>query len=320
MPEESFLLRYFAMVQYDAVLKKFLWNLLYKAKSVKVYFSREICYNFFMSDEVVEKLKELGLNSYEAKVYLALLKKYPSTGYEVAKLADIPQSRAYDTLKSLEIAGIAVSSGTKPETYTPIKPKELTKRYRRKITSTLDFLEKKLPNVKSDHTEPIMTVTGTIPIMDKAVEIITNAQKEIYMEIWAKDFKQLESALRDAYDRGLDIKIVGYDTLQTVAGTVFQHASGREIEYSLGGRMIFIAADNAEGLFGKTENTKHNDAQVIWTKNEDIVFLLKEFIVHDMYLIDIQQQFPEQLKYFYGAGMKRLKEKVLTSSSKYKIH
>ena len=66
------------MVQYDAVLKKFLWNLLYKAKSVKVYFSREICYNFFMSDEVVEKLKELGLNSYEAKVYLALLKKYPS--------------------------------------------------------------------------------------------------------------------------------------------------------------------------------------------------------------------------------------------------
>ena len=155
---------------------------------------------------------------------------------------------------------------------------------------------------------------------DDKKRIQNNAEKEIYMEIWAKDFKQLESALRDAYDRGLDIKIVGYDTLQTVAGTVFQHASGREIEYSLGGRMIFIAADNAEGLFGKTENTKHNDAQVIWTKNEDIVFLLKEFIVHDMYLIDIQQQFPEQLKYFYGAGMKRLKEKVLTSSSKYKIH
>ena len=273
MPEESFLLRYFAMVQYDAVLKKFLWNLLYKAKSVKVYFSREICYNFFMSDEVVEKLKELGLNSYEAKVYLALL-----------------------------------------------KPKELTKRYRRKITSTLDFLEKKLPNVKSDHTEPILTVSGNIPIMDKVIEVISNAQKEIYMEIWAKDFKQLEPVLMDAYNRGLDIKIVGYDTLQTVIGTVFQHASGREIEYSVGGRMIFIAADNTEGLFGKTDNTKHEDAQVIWTKNEDVVFLIKEFIVHDMYLIDIQHQFPEQLKYFYGAGLKRLKEKVMTNTSKYKIH
>ena len=117
----------------------------------------------------MEKLKELGLNSYEAKVYLALLKKYPATGYEVAKLADIPQSRAYDTLKALEVDGIAISSGTKPETYTPIKPKELTKRFKRKISSTLDFLEKKLPNVKSDHTEPILTVNGNLPIMDKII-------------------------------------------------------------------------------------------------------------------------------------------------------
>ena len=54
--------------------------------------------------------------------------------------------------------------------------------------------------------------------------------------------------------------------------------------------------------------------------NKDIVFLMKEFIVHDMYLIDIEEQFPEQLKYFYGKGWKKLKDKVLSSSSIYKIH
>jgi acetylornithine deacetylase/succinyl-diaminopimelate desuccinylase-like protein len=52
--------------------------------------------------DLVEKLKEIGFNSYEAKVYIALLKKYPATGYEVAKLANIPQARTYDTLKVLE--------------------------------------------------------------------------------------------------------------------------------------------------------------------------------------------------------------------------
>ena len=52
--------------------------------------------------ELIEKLKEIGLNTYEAKVYVALLKKYPATGYEVSKLANIPQSRTYDTLKVLE--------------------------------------------------------------------------------------------------------------------------------------------------------------------------------------------------------------------------
>ena len=75
-------------------------------------------------DEIVEKLKELGLNEYQSKVYIALLKKYPATGYEISKLANIPQSRTYDTLKALESLHIVIPSGTKPLTYTPIKPKE----------------------------------------------------------------------------------------------------------------------------------------------------------------------------------------------------
>ena len=53
-------------------------------------------------DEIIERLKEIGLNEYQSKVYVALLKKYPATGYEISKLANIPQSRTYDTLKSLE--------------------------------------------------------------------------------------------------------------------------------------------------------------------------------------------------------------------------
>ena len=124
----------------------------------------------------------------------------------------------------------------------------------------------------------------------------------------------------EAYNRGLDIKIVGYDNFNCNFGTVFQHPSGREIEHSLGGKMIFLAADNSEGCFGKINPIKNQETDIIWTKNEDVVFLIKEFIVHDMYLIDIAEKFPEQLKYFYGAGLKKLKDKVLAGSKFYKVH
>jgi hypothetical protein len=30
-----------------------------------------------------------------------------------------------------------------------------------------------------------------------------------------------------------------------------------------------------------------------------------------MYIIDIGENFPEQLKYFYGAGLKKLRDKIL---------
>lgn len=265
-------------------------------------------------NEIIESLKELGFNSYEAKVYVALLKKYPATGYEVAQLADIPQSRAYDTLKALENEKIVSSSGEKPQTFTPVKPKELTKRFRRKIEANLEFLEKKLPDVKVDYNEPIHSVVGENQIRNKIIEIIKSAKHDIYLEIWSYDFKYLEQYLFDAYNRGLDIRIVGYDNFQCTFGTVFKHRNGREIERALGGRKIFLLVDDNEGLFGSSEE------KVTWTKNIDIIMLIKEFIVHDMYLLDIEYNFPEQLKYFYGIGLKKLKDKILGKNSKYEIH
>ena len=91
-------------------------------------------------DKLIENLKEVGLNTYEAKVYLALLKKFPATGYEVSKLADIPQSRTYDTLKILTNKQIVTATTDKPVMYSPIKPKELTKRYKRKISAGSGYL------------------------------------------------------------------------------------------------------------------------------------------------------------------------------------
>ena len=105
--------------------------------------------------DLIEKLKEIGFNSYEAKVYIALLKKYPATGYEVTKLAGIPQSRTYDTLKVLEEKNIVVATNTKPTSYIPIKPKNLLSGYQKKINTTLSYLEKHLPQVKDNYNEPI---------------------------------------------------------------------------------------------------------------------------------------------------------------------
>jgi len=266
-------------------------------------------------DELVENLKNIGLNGYEAKVYIALLKKYPATGYEVAKLANIPQARAYDTLKSLETLSIVTSSPSKPITYTPIRPKELTKRYRRKISATIDILEKKLPNVKDDYTEPILKILGAYQVRSKISEIIKNAKKEIFVALWSQEFKYFEQDLRDAYNRGLEVKIVGYDAFGCNFGMFSRHVTGKDIIPSLGGRMLFIAADNSEGLFGRVDNAEKGELlNVIWTQNMEIVFLLKSFIVQDMYLTDIAEQFPEQLKYFYGVGLKKLKDKILVGT------
>lgn len=257
-------------------------------------------------ENIVEKLKSLGFNSYEAKVYIALLKKYPATGYEVSQMADIPQSRAYDALKSLASDKIVIATDDKPQKYSPIAPKELTQRFKRKINSTIEYLEKRLPDVKEDYNEPLHTISGYENNLEKLKEIIKNAKKSIYIEIWKEDFKHLEKELRAAYDREVDVKIVALGEFSANFGLVYQHAGAKEIEHNAGSRLVYILADIQEALFGKIESN------TTWTKNIDVVYLLLNFIVHDMYLLDVGMNFPEQLKYFYGAGMKKLKNKILS--------
>lgn len=272
--------------------------------------------------DLVEKLKEIGFNSYEAKVYIALLKKYPATGYEVSKLANIPQARTYDTLKVLEEKNVVVTTNSKPVSYTPVKPKQILSSYQKKMNSTLNYLEKHLPEVKENYTEPVITLNEKRAIHNKIIDIIQNAKKEIYLEIWSQDFKLFEQDLLDAYNRNVEIRIVGYDNFNSRFGMIFEHAFAKDIELSLGGRMIILTVDDSLAILGNLSSTKNinENLNVIYTQNPNIVFIVKEFIVHDMYLIDIEENLIEQMKYVYGKGFKRLKDKVLGVNPKYLIH
>lgn len=271
-------------------------------------------------EKLIEYLKELGLNTYESKVYIALLKKYPATGYEISKLANIPQSRTYDSLKALEQKKVVITTKSKPVEYSPIKPKELTKQFKRKMLSTIDYLESHLPEVKEDYNEPILAISGTQDIKAKIKDAIRSAKKEIYLEIWSKDFYLVEEELLAAYDRNVEVRIVGYDNLKTNFGLLYEHPFSKNIEQSINGRMIIMSIDSDIGITGRVTTTNNDIPNILYTCNKDMVFLIKEFIIHDMYLLDIQGNLIEEMRYTYGKGFKHLHDKVLGTNNPYVIH
>jgi HTH-type transcriptional regulator, sugar sensing transcriptional regulator len=55
----------------------------------------------------VDQLTRLGLTMYEAKAYLALIRRGSSTAAEVARIAGVPRQRIYDVLASLVERGLA---------------------------------------------------------------------------------------------------------------------------------------------------------------------------------------------------------------------
>ncbi len=69
-----------------------------------------------------DALKTIGLNLYERKIYVALLAKSVGTAGELAELASVPRSRAYDVLESLAEKGFAVVQHSKPIKYVALEP------------------------------------------------------------------------------------------------------------------------------------------------------------------------------------------------------
>lgn len=100
-----------------------------------------------VSEELVNKIKSaFNLNTYEARIWIALLSKGVATAGELADLADIPRSRAYDVLESLEKKGFVIMKLGKPIKYMAIPPNEVVervkKRYEESITRKMNELEK----------------------------------------------------------------------------------------------------------------------------------------------------------------------------------
>ena len=66
----------------------------------------------------------LGLTSYEAQAYMALLGRPRLSPPEVAALAKIPRQRVYDVLESLSAKGLCAVRDTAPKSYAALEPEQ----------------------------------------------------------------------------------------------------------------------------------------------------------------------------------------------------
>jgi len=76
--------------------------------------------DFGPDGEIVSRLQDLGLNLYESRAYLALIRGGQLTARGVGQAALVPHSRTYDVLESLRTKGYAISTPSSPKLYTPI--------------------------------------------------------------------------------------------------------------------------------------------------------------------------------------------------------
>ncbi|MBR9700003.1 TrmB family transcriptional regulator [Candidatus Woesearchaeota archaeon] len=96
----------------------------------------------------LSKLREFGLNTYESKLWTALLSRGSSTAGELSDIANVPRSRTYDVLESLERKGFIIRKLGKPIKYIAVEPTEVLDRVKDKVSKETDSRMKMIEELR----------------------------------------------------------------------------------------------------------------------------------------------------------------------------
>jgi sugar-specific transcriptional regulator TrmB len=104
-----------------------------------------------VKEEFLSRLRKIfDLNLYEVKVWTALLSRGVSTAGELSNISDVPRSRTYDILETLEKKGFIVMKLGKPIKFVALKPEEVIERVKKNLVSSANEKSKRLEKLKSE--------------------------------------------------------------------------------------------------------------------------------------------------------------------------
>ncbi len=240
-----------------------------------------------VQEHLLKKLRAgFDLNVYEVKIWTALLSRGVASAGELSDTSNVPRSRAYDVLESLEKKGFAMVKIGKPVKYLGVKPKTILEKLKNNVRTDADEKIKilgdlvgkeefnQLESLYKTGINPVKredvsaSIRGKSTISNYLKEIIDSAEKEVIVCMNAKEMMLKERLFADTFEslkkKGVKVKAAlsgDQELIKNLSkefGIPIKHV---EIEAK------FFIIDRTEVLFYlSAESTK--DDQAIWLNSD----------------------------------------------------
>lgn len=224
-----------------------------------------------VEEKILSQLRQhFDLNLYEVKIWTALLSRGISTAGELSDIANVPRSRTYDVLESLERKGFVVMKLGKPIRYIAVAPEEVLERVKKMLKENAREKSDELDKLKDSE------IIGELKqLYDKGIEMIEatdlsgalkgrhnlhdhldlmfkDAAKSISVLTSVSELKRLAEfhlmSLKAAKERGVEIRISAEITPENheAAKSLMEIADVRHIDHI---KARFYIIDGEEVLF-----------------------------------------------------------------------
>lgn len=224
-----------------------------------------------VKEEFLNKLRQFfGLNLYEVKIWTALLSRGVSTAGELSDIGNVPRSRAYDVLESLEKKGFVVMKLGKPIKYLAVDPKEVIERVKKLIK---EDAEKQVQKLKDLSTTDVLTelnslhqqgiefvepsdlsgaIRGRHNVYSHMELLVKNAEKSVTIMTTSKGILRKIEALGPLFEKlakkNVKVRIAAPITKETASAVkeISKHAEVRHLNKTDG---RFVIVDGKDLLF-----------------------------------------------------------------------
>jgi sugar-specific transcriptional regulator TrmB len=151
-------------------------------------------------------LQDAGFTDYEAKAYVALLRKSPQTGYEIAKTSRIPRANVYAVLQKLEDRS-AVTRVLQNDVirYVAVEPELVIQRMKESFVAKISHIEKEIQNFEiglTDH-QYVESFEGYHHLISFSRQLIRTANSSLVLAMHSQEADQLSADICAATDRGV---------------------------------------------------------------------------------------------------------------------
>lgn len=245
----------------------------------------------------LSKLRDFGLNSYESKLWTALLARGVSTAGELSDIAGVPRSRTYDVLESLEKKGFIIMKVGKPIKYLAFPPQEVIERVKKKIQEEAETRSLLLEELKSStvidelnslHTQGaelveavdmIGSLKGRKTIYNQMETLINQAKQSVVLMSTVEGLTQkkdaLYKALAKAAERKVDIKIAAPITKENI-GVAKDLAKLAEVRHTdIASRFCLI--DGNRIVFALVDDADPSYEVAVWAETKPFLSAIKTF-------------------------------------------
>ncbi len=224
-----------------------------------------------VKDDFLNKLRQyFSLNLYEVRIWTALLSRGVSTAGELSDIGNVPRSRAYDVLESLEKKGFVVMKLGKPIKYLAVEPLEVVHRVKKIVKQVSDEKVKKLEDLKGsdvlgelnllykqgiefvEASDLSGAIRGRHNLYTHLETMIKNAKKSVTIMTTSKGVLRKIEALKPELERlakrGVNIRIAAPVSKENL-GALQEVSKIAEIRHNENVQARFVLVDGKEIMF-----------------------------------------------------------------------